>query len=38
MAKTLPALPVDLEEIGVRATDSARTSRSAATERAYRSD
>jgi integrase len=38
MAETLPALPLDLGEIGARAAELARTSRSAATERAYRSD
>jgi integrase len=38
MAETLPALPLDLGEIGARAAELARSSRSAATERAYRSD
>jgi hypothetical protein len=38
MAETLPALPLDLGQIGVRPADLARSSRSAATERAYRSD
>jgi integrase len=38
MAETLPALPLDLGQIGARAAELARTSRSAATERAYRSD
>ena len=38
MAETLPAKPIDLAELGARAADFARTSRSAATERAYRSD
>jgi integrase len=38
MAETLPAIPVDLAELGARAADFARFSRSPATERAYRSD
>jgi hypothetical protein len=38
MVETLPALPIDLAALGARAADFARTSRSAATERAYRSD
>ena len=38
MAETLPALPVDLSEFAARAAEFARSSRSAATERAYRSD
>ena len=38
MAETLPAKPIDLAELGARAADFARTSRSAATERSYRSD
>src|SRR5262245_28972829 len=38
MAETLPALPVDLIRLGTRAAEFARTSRSPATERAYRSD
>lgn len=38
MGETLPALPLDLEEIGARAAELARYSRSPATERAYRSD
>lgn len=38
MAETLPALPLDLGQIGARAAELARSSRSAATERAYRSD
>jgi hypothetical protein len=38
MVETLPALPLNLEEIGARAAELARTSRSAATECAYRSD
>ena len=38
MVETLPALPVDLVRLGVRAAEFARTSRSPATERAYRSD
>jgi hypothetical protein len=38
MAKTLPAPPVDLEEINARAAEFGLTSHSAATERADRSD
>jgi hypothetical protein len=38
MVETLPARPIDLAELGARATNFARTSRSAATDRAYRSD
>jgi hypothetical protein len=38
MGETLPALPINLEEIGARAAELARFSRSTATERAYRSD
>jgi site-specific recombinase XerD len=38
MVETLPARPIDLAELGARAANFARTSRSAATERAYRSD
>jgi integrase len=38
MVETLPALPVDLVRLGTRAAEFARTSRSPATERAYRSD
>jgi integrase len=38
MAETLPALLIDLVHIGARAAEFARTSRSAATERAYKSD
>ena len=38
MAETLPALPVDLSDLAARAAEFARSSRSAATERAYRSD
>jgi site-specific recombinase XerD len=38
MAETLPALPVDLSDLAARAAEFARCSRSAATERAYRSD
>ena len=38
MVEMLPAKPIDLAELGARAADFARTSRSAATERAYRSD
>ena len=38
MVETLPALPVDLVRLGARAAEFARTSRSPATERAYRSD
>jgi site-specific recombinase XerD len=38
MVEILPLLPVDLAELAVRAADFARTSRSAATERGYRSD
>jgi hypothetical protein len=38
MVETLPALPVDLAEIGARAAELPRTWRSAATERAYRFD
>ena len=38
MTETLPALPVDLSDLAARAAEFARGSRSAATERAYRSD
>src|SRR6516225_5703391 len=38
MAETLPALPVDLSDLAARAAEFVRSSRSAATERAYRSD
>jgi len=38
MTETLPALPVDLSDLAARAAEFARRSRSAATERAYRSD
>src|SRR5215469_11298370 len=38
MAETLRALPVDLSDLAARAAEFARSSRSAATERAYRSD
>jgi len=38
MTETLPALPVDLSDLAARAAEFARSSRSAATERAYRSD
>jgi integrase len=38
LVETLPALPVDLVRLGTRAAEFARTSRSPATERAYRSD
>jgi integrase len=38
MAEGLPALPVDLSDLGTRAANFARSSRAAATERAYRSD
>jgi hypothetical protein len=37
MAETLPAAAVDLAGLGARAAEFARTSRSATTERAYRS-
>ena len=35
MAETLPALPLDVMEIGERAAQFARSSRASATERAY---
>jgi hypothetical protein len=38
MVETLPDLSIDHAGLGARAADFARTSRSAATERAYRSD
>src|SRR5215472_11520718 len=38
MAETLPALPLDIMEIGERAAQFARSSRAPATERAYQSD
>src|SRR5499427_5619489 len=38
MAETLPALPLDIMEIGERAAQFARSSRASATERAYQSD
>jgi hypothetical protein len=38
MVERLPARPVDLSELDARAAEFARTSRGAATERAYRSD
>lgn len=38
MAETLPALLVDLDDLGIRAAEFARASRSLATMRAYRSD
>ena len=38
MAETLPALPLDVMEIGERAAQFARPSRAPATERAHQSD
>jgi site-specific recombinase XerD len=38
MAERLPALRVDLADIGARAAEFARSARSSATQRAYRSD
>ncbi|HEV2303171.1 MAG TPA: site-specific integrase [Stellaceae bacterium] len=38
MTERLPAVPIDLSELGARAAEFARASRAPATERAYRSD
>ena len=38
MAETLPALPVDVSDLAARAAEFARSSRSAAIQRAYRSE